>query len=87
MCFKTFTNVFLCKISFSLFWVIIFPSIIWHLIQTFQSINRVCFLGLQIAEALARYTNEVLAEPGIAAEEEMMSLPWKIIIYESFYTE
>lgn len=35
----------------------------------------------QTAEALAHYTNEVLAEKGMA-EENVMWLPWKITIYE-----
>lgn len=48
------------------------------------SINKYgLFPELQTAEALARYTNEVLAEQGMA-EEDLMWLPWKITIYEGF---
>lgn len=46
------------------------------------SINKYgLFPELQTAEALALYTNEVLAEQGMA-EEDLMWLPWKITIYE-----
>lgn len=48
------------------------------------SINKYgLFPELQTAEALARFTNEVLAEQGMA-EADLMWLPWKITIYEGF---